>query len=84
MRGSVSDGTAAWGRGLEKIFEVRRLHTDITFIDTFLTKDFCERQKLFTHEYNPRTGQHEISSREFEGIKAKLIASLTNSGQPEI
>jgi stage V sporulation protein R len=79
---------SAWdrdtGKGLEKVFEVRRLHTDITFIDTFLTKDFCERQRLFTYEFNPRTGRHEISTREFEAIKEKLVAQLTNFGQPEI
>src|SRR5512135_508437 len=35
------------GLGREKIFEVRRLYSDLTFIDTFLTDDFCRRQKLF-------------------------------------
>jgi stage V sporulation protein R len=72
------------GQGLEKIFEVRRLHTDITFIDTFFTKDFCERQRLYTYEFNPRTGRHEISTRDFEAVKEKLVTQLTNFGQPEI
>ncbi len=72
------------GLGLEKIFEVRRLHTDITFIDTFFTKDFCERQRLYTYEFNPRSGRHEVSTRDFEAVKEKLISQLTNFGQPEI
>lgn len=72
------------GLGREKIFEVRRTHNDITFIDEFFTQEFCERQQLFTYKYNARTGRHEIDSREFEEIKAKLLQSLTNFGQPVI
>ena len=29
------------GLGREKIFEVRKIYNDVTFIDTFLTDDFC-------------------------------------------
>ncbi len=72
------------GQGTQKIFEVRRLHSDITFIDTFLTEDFCREQKLYSYEWNPRTGQHEIASRDWTLIRDKLIASLTNFGEPEI
>lgn len=72
------------GLGREKIFEVRRSHNDITFIDEFFTKDFCERQQLFTYSYNHRTSRFEIESRDFETIKAKLLQGLTNFGQPVI
>ncbi|MEM7249503.1 MAG: SpoVR family protein [Acidobacteriota bacterium] len=72
------------GEGLAKVFQVRQLHSDLSFIDNFLTKDFCERHGLFTHEKDPRTGQSRISSREFAAIKSQLITSLTNSGEPEI
>ena len=72
------------GLGQQKIFEVRRSHNDITFIDEFFTRDFCEREQLFTHKYNPRTGKNEIESRDFEAIKSKLLTSLTNFGQPII
>src|SRR6516162_466189 len=36
------------GLGRQKIFEVRRVHTDVTFIDTFLTIEFCKRHNLFS------------------------------------
>ena len=36
------------GLGRQKIFEVRRVHNDITFIDTFLTPEFCVRHKMFS------------------------------------
>jgi stage V sporulation protein R len=72
------------GIGREKIFEVRRSHNDITFIDEFLTPDFCNRMQLFTYKYNPRTGRYEIDRRDFEAIKQKLLTQLTNFGSPVI
>jgi stage V sporulation protein R len=72
------------GLGRQKIFEVRRVANDITFIDNYLTKEFCERHKLFTYKFNDVTGMYEISDRDFRAIKAKLLFSLTNFGQPVI
>lgn len=72
------------GLGRQKIFEVRRLHSDVTFIDTFLTQEFAEKFKLFVFEANKKTGQWEIASREFKKIKEKLLFQLTNFGQPFI
>lgn len=72
------------GLGRQKIFEVRRLCNDVTFIDDYLTMDFAERFKLFTFEANDRSGQWEIASRQFREIKNKLLFSLTNFGQPFI
>ena len=79
---------ANWNRdtmlGREKIFEIRKTHNDITFIDEFFTAEFCERQQLFTYKFNSRTGRFEIDQREFEEIKAKLLSQLTNYGSPLI
>jgi stage V sporulation protein R len=72
------------GLGRQKIFEVRRVANDITFIDNYLTKEFCERQKMFAYKYNEVTGMYEISDRDFEAIKEKLLFSLTNFGMPVI
>ena len=71
-------------QGLQKIFEVRKTQNDITFIDEFFTKEFCQRQRLFTYKYNPRMGYFEIDTRDFEAIKSKLLMSLTNFGNPMI
>ena len=70
--------------GKEKIFSVRKSHNDISFIDEFLTPEFCNRQKLFTYKYNPRSQRMEIDHRDFEAIKQKLLTSLSNFGQPII
>lgn len=72
------------GLGREKIFEVRRIYNDVTFLDEFLTADFCRRYKLFAYAYNPLTNRYEISDRDFEVVKQKLLLSLTNFGQPII
>ncbi len=70
------------GGGLEKIFEVRRIYNDITFIDDFLTKEFCAEHKLFVFKHNAQTNQYEISDRDFEAIKRNLLFRLTNMGHP--
>ena len=72
------------GLGREKIFEVRRIHNDLTFIDEFLTLDFCKRHNMFSFSYNDGSGYYEIESREFEKIKQQLLFSLTNLGRPTI
>ncbi len=72
------------GLGREKIFEVRRIHNDLTFIDTFLTLDFCREHKLFSFGFNEEADYYEIESREFPKIKQRLLFGLTNRGQPLI
>ncbi len=72
------------GLGRDKIFEVRRFHNDVTFIDTFLTPEFCEQHKLFAYQYRKKTDTYQISTREFEKVKQQLLFGLTNHGQPFI
>ncbi len=72
------------GNGREKIFEVRKLYNDVTFIDEFLTEDFAREQKLFTYGMNRSTGNWEIQSRVFAEVKKKLLTQLTNFGNPII
>ncbi len=72
------------GLGQKKIFEVRTLYNDLMFIDAFLTREFCVEQNLFVYQYNDRSDFYEISDREFNGVKQKLLNSLTNFGQPFI
>ena len=72
------------GLGREKIFEVRRIHNDLTFIDEFLTLDFVREHKLFKFGYNQSTEYYEIETREFPRVKQQLLTSLTNIGRPQI
>jgi stage V sporulation protein R len=72
------------GLGRQKIFEVRRVCNDVTFIDEYLTDEFCERFKLYTYGFNRRTNQYEIQDRDFKKVKEKLLFGIANRGQPLI
>lgn len=82
------DALHGWNRhtglGREKIFEVRKIYNDITFIDEFLTPEFCDKHKLFTYRYDRQTGQYVIDSRDFRDIKGQFLNSLANFGRPTI
>ena len=72
------------GLGREKIFEVRKIYNDVTFIDEFLTEEFCVQNKMFVYKFNKRTNQFEVDTRDFKAIKAQLLFHMTNFGQPII
>jgi stage V sporulation protein R len=72
------------GLGREKIFEIRTIYNDLTFIDAFLTLDFVREHKLFKFGYNDSTEYYEIETREFPRVKQQMLASLTNLGRPQI
>lgn len=72
------------GQGREKVFEVRRIYNDVTFIDEFLTPEFVERFNMYHYRYDPSTRRMVVVNRDFEKIKAQLLFMLTNHGQPYI
>lgn len=72
------------GLGRSKIFEVRNIYSDVTFIDEFFTLDFCRRQGFFTYEFDKKRQEYVIDSRDFLKIKQKLLGQMTNLGQPQI
>jgi stage V sporulation protein R len=72
------------GLGREKIFEVRRVHSDATFLDEFLTPEFCREQQLFVSREDNKTKKTMVSSREFNEIKQALLFQFTNGGRPMI
>ena len=72
------------GLGREKIFQVRRIYNDVSFIDEFITPEFAEAQKLFVYGFNQATGQFEILDRDYRVVRDRLLNSLTNFGNPII
>lgn len=70
------------GKGKDKIFQVRQTHNDLTFIDEFLTPDFCVEHELFSFKKN-MFGYDEVT-REFKTIKQHLLSQLANGGSPVI
>jgi stage V sporulation protein R len=72
------------GLGRQKIFDVRRIYNDVTFVDAFLTPEFCAKHKMFSFGYNEGSSTYEIASRQFVEIKKQLLNNLTNHGRPFI
>jgi len=70
--------------GREKIFEVRRIYNDVTFLDEFLTPEFVEEQKLYHYRYDPATQRMVVVTRDFARIKQQMLFMLTNHAQPYI
>ncbi|MBL8764644.1 MAG: SpoVR family protein [Phycisphaerae bacterium] len=79
VREAHDDGSKA---GRDKIFEVRRIYNDVSFIDEFLTEDFCERHRMFQGQTDAQTGVTRVASRDFARVKRTLLHHLTNAGQP--
>ena len=77
-----------WDRGLnqgrEKIFQVRQVYNDVSFIDEFLTPEFCLDHKLFTWMFKEQFNRYVIDSRQFEEVKNMLLTQITNFGHPVI
>ncbi|MGQ0629116.1 MAG: SpoVR family protein [Phycisphaerales bacterium] len=71
-------------QGRRKIFEVRRIYNDVSFIDEFLTEEFVEKHKLYQVRRDPSSGEQRITSRDFSRIKQTLLHHLTNRGEPFI
>jgi stage V sporulation protein R len=72
------------GQGREKIFQVRKIYNDISFVDEFVTEEFAQAQKLFVYAFNPSSGRYEIADRDYRKVKDSLLAALTNFGNPMI
>ena len=74
------------GLGRQKIFEVRRVHCDATFLDEFLTPEFCQEQRLFVakDDGKPKPKKELVPSRDFNEIKQAVLFQFTNGGRPVV
>lgn len=70
------------GSGREKLFEVRELESDISFIRNYLTKDIIEREDMYLFEKKGR--DYRIATKDFEAIQDQLISARINGGFPFI
>ncbi|MCL2330109.1 MAG: SpoVR family protein [Phycisphaerae bacterium] len=68
--------------GREKIFEVRRIYNDVTFVDEFLTPELIDRLNLYHYRYDPNTRRMVVVNRDVTKIKQQLLFSLSNHGRP--
>lgn len=68
--------------GREKIFEVREIENDTSFLRNYLTEDFVKNEDMFIFENEG--GLYRITDKQFESIRQELITSRTNGGFPYI
>ncbi|MBI4855017.1 MAG: SpoVR family protein [Acidobacteria bacterium] len=70
------------GEGRAKIFEVRELDNDISFLRNYLTRELCEELDLFVFEL--QDDEWTISEKKWEKVRDTLVANMTNFGCPYI
>jgi stage V sporulation protein R len=70
------------GEGRKKIFEVRELDNDVSFLRNYLTKELVEELDLYLYE--KRDGQWVIVEKDWEKVRDGLVHSMTNFGDPYI
>ncbi|WP_216829339.1 SpoVR family protein [Alkalihalobacterium elongatum] len=68
------------GSGREKIYEVREIESDISFIRNYLTKDLVNREDLFL--FQKQGSDYKIVDKEWEKIRDQLVQSRVNGGFP--
>ncbi|WP_285851777.1 SpoVR family protein [Sporosarcina luteola] len=68
------------GSGRERMFEVREMDSDISFIRNYLTKELVQKEDLYIFE---KKGSHyKISDKEYRSVQDRLIAQRVNGGFP--
>jgi stage V sporulation protein R len=84
----VRDKKTRWNnnqnQGKDKIFEVREIYNDYTFINEFFTKDFCNKHEFFEYKLDKDKNEYVIHSRDYEKIKKKMLKKHENGGRPVI
>lgn len=68
------------GKGREKIFEVRELDSDISFIRNYLTKDLVD--KLDMYVFGRQGNDWTITDKAWEVVRDQLVTSRVNGGFP--
>ncbi|MCR8994427.1 SpoVR family protein [Brevibacillus laterosporus] len=67
-------------QGMEKIFEVRELEGDISFIRNYLTEDLVRRLDMYT--FGKQGSDWVITQKQWELVRDQLVLSRVNGGFP--
>nr|WP_131848809.1 SpoVR family protein [Baia soyae] len=70
------------GSGRKKIFEVRELDSDLSFIRNYLTKKLVEDLDLYVYE--KKGNEWIVTDTAWENVREQLVASRINGGSPVI
>jgi len=67
--------------GREKIFEVREMENDVSFLRNYLTEELCEELDLFVYELVEEE-EWTITEKRWERVRDQLVSNMTNFGFP--
>jgi stage V sporulation protein R len=67
--------------GRDKIFEVRELENDVSFLRNYLTEELCEELDLFVFELIEEE-EWTITEKRWEKVRDQLVSNMTNFGFP--
>lgn len=70
------------GSGREKIFEVREIESDISFLRNYLTKDLVMREDMYLFQKQGK--EYKIVGKEWEQVRDQLVNMRVNGGFPYI
>ncbi len=68
------------GMGHQKIFEVRELENDVSFLRNYLTKDLIKDLDLYL--YKKEGDEWVIVEKDWRKVRDGIVASMTNFGYP--
>ena len=71
------------GEGRDKMFEVRELDNDISFLRNYLTEEMCEELDLFVYELVDDE-DWTVTEKRWERVRDQITANKTNFGFPYI
>jgi stage V sporulation protein R len=70
------------GQGRAKIFEVREMESDVSFIRNYLTQDLIDELDLYI--YKLEGDELKVVEKNYEKIRDMIVAGMTNFGYPYI
>lgn len=70
------------GTGREKMFEVREIESDISFLRNYLTKDLVTREDMYLFQKQGK--DYKIVDKEWEHVRDQLVGMRVNGGFPYI
>lgn len=66
--------------GREKIFEVRELDTDVSFVRSYLTQELCDKLDLYL--FSKQGDEYRITATGWEQVRDGIVRQISNCGFP--
>lgn len=68
------------GSGRDKIFEVREIEWDVSFLRNYLNKDLVMREDMYLFQRHGK--EYKVIDKEWEHVRDQLVNMRTNGGFP--